>query len=131
MLREYGSARSNFAIFRSKQPLPYFKLNQRLASAVARLRTRTHQLASETDRHLPPDERTCNHCHMPESEEHAILECPLYTPHRLHLRMIIGELISNDSVIRSCLSPAGPHGALYAAFLAKIWKQRTQLALAV
>jgi hypothetical protein len=103
-----GNKLRTYAIFKRDYTMDkYLKcsLSKNITSAIAKLRTSTHNLAIETGRYvrpkLPPERRICKCCNLnlTENEIHFIFNCPAYEELRQDLSYSIAHLqtINNEN----------------------------------
>ena len=83
-LRTYAKIKQHFVMENYLTHIP----NQNYRKALARLRTSSHTLKTETGRYTrpktPPEDRICPHCnsHAVEDEQHFLIKCSLYAEER-------------------------------------------------
>lgn len=124
LLAQFASHHPFSRLFRNRKPMPYLHMDQKLATAVARLRSQTHHLVVATD-HLQPDHnlRVCPLCQVKDDEEHALSLCPFFDEIRTCLFRHLGRPLRSEELLSACCSPAGPHATAYALFLYRIWRR--------
>ena len=103
-LRTYAKFKINYEI----ENYLNCRLPKHITSAIAKLRTSTHNLEIETGRYIrpriPPENRICKCCSSSaiEDETHFLLNCTAYTELRNDLFDIIGqpnEIIGNTEIL--------------------------------
>ncbi|RPA83228.1 hypothetical protein BJ508DRAFT_304962 [Ascobolus immersus RN42] len=107
------------------KPLTYLNFPRPFATAVARLRSRTHQLAIETGgwTQTPVELRLCATCGTTEDERHALLHCTDFYQLRERLNHNLQiQPPSASAMLARCANPSGPDGIHYAQFRYQLWK---------
>ncbi|RPA84021.1 hypothetical protein BJ508DRAFT_324009 [Ascobolus immersus RN42] len=123
MTHSLSSYRITMTRYRHKKPLPYLYFPQKLATAIARLRSHTHRLAIATRFDLDTQHRLCDLCLVRDDERHCLTECLKFDRQRRTLMTRLGFSPQPDTLLQLCYDPKGPTGVLMANFVWQVWQE--------